>query len=207
MIDNLENKIKNYTITEDHFGIFDNFFDESLLNSYIEYFEKMESVGLTHDRGVNFKPHECQDKSCSIFADEFIPNHSKEFSIIYIINPFINVFKECYNKYVEKYSVLSGNTIGIVDAKIQKTSPGQGFHVWHHEHGPAQLRNRVSAFSLYLNDVSVGGETEFLHQKKRFDVVSNRLLIWPAGYTHTHRGNPPLSNDKYIITGWVEYLP
>ena len=26
--------------------------------------------------------------------------------------------------------------------------------------------------------------------------------IFPAGFMHTHRGNPPISNDKYILTGW-----
>ena len=58
---------------------------------------------------------------------------------------------------------------------------------------------------LYLNTVEEGGETEFLYQSVRFKPVKNTLLIWPAGYTHTHRGNPPLSNEKYIVTGWVEW--
>jgi len=31
------------------------------------------------------------------------------------------------------------------------------------------------------------------------------MLVWPSQFTHIHRGNPPLSNDKYIITGWIEY--
>jgi len=31
-----------------------------------------------------------------------------------------------------------------------------------------------------------------------------RLILFPAGFTHTHRGNPPLDGEKYIITGWVE---
>jgi len=26
-----------------------------------------------------------------------------------------------------------------------------------------------------------------------------------AAFTHTHRGNPPLSNAKYIVTGWTEF--
>ena len=25
-------------------------------------------------------------------------------------------------------------------------------------------------------------------------------------FTHTHRGNPPLTADKYIITTWVEFI-
>jgi len=30
-------------------------------------------------------------------------------------------------------------------------------------------------------------------------------IIFPTAYTHTHRGNPPIGGDKYIITGWVEF--
>jgi hypothetical protein len=29
------------------------------------------------------------------------------------------------------------------------------------------------------------------------------MVIAPAGFTHTHRGNMPVSNDKYIATSWV----
>jgi hypothetical protein len=57
-----------------------------------------------------------------------------------------------------------------------------------------------------LNTVKEGGETEFLYYKKRINPIEGRLVIWPAGFTHTHRGNPPLSNDKYIITGWLEFM-
>ena len=58
---------------------------------------------------------------------------------------------------------------------------------------------------IYLNDVEEGGETEFLYQSIRVAPKAGTLLIWPAGFTHTHRGNPPLSGDKYIATGWVQY--
>ena len=57
---------------------------------------------------------------------------------------------------------------------------------------------------LYLNSVTEGGETEFLYQKRRIKPQQGRLVIFPAGFTHTHRGNPPLSGDKYILTSWVE---
>ena len=66
-------------------------------------------------------------------------------------------------------------------------------------------RDRICAFLLYLNDVEEGGETEFLYLKKRFKPIKNRLLLWPAGYTHTHRGNQPINQSKYILTGWIEY--
>ena len=30
-----------------------------------------------------------------------------------------------------------------------------------------------------------------------------KLLIFPSSWTYIHRGNIPISDDKYIITGWV----
>ena len=77
--------------------------------------------------------------------------------------------------------------------------------MWHCENAEMKARNRILAFSVYLNDVAEGGETEFLYQKCRFKPEKNTMLVWPAQFTHIHRGNPPLSNDKYIITGWIEY--
>jgi hypothetical protein len=61
------------------------------------------------------------------------------------------------------------------------------------------------AFMLYLNTIESGGETEFLHQRLKFKPNQGDFLLWPAGYTHTHRGDPPFSGDKYILTGWVEF--
>ena len=63
----------------------------------------------------------------------------------------------------------------------------------------------IKTYILYLNDVEEGGETELLYQSMRFKPEAGTLLLFPAGFTHTHRGNPPLSGEKYIMTGWVEY--
>jgi hypothetical protein len=56
---------------------------------------------------------------------------------------------------------------------------------------------------VYLNDIVEGGETEFLHQRKRIKPKKGTVLLFPPYFTHTHRGNPPLSNEKYAITGWM----
>ena len=55
---------------------------------------------------------------------------------------------------------------------------------------------------LYLNDDFEGGETEFLYQNRRELPVAGDVIIFPAGYTHTHRGNPPIGGTKYIATSW-----
>jgi hypothetical protein len=32
------------------------------------------------------------------------------------------------------------------------------------------------------------------------------LVLFPASFTHTHRGNPPLSGEKYFITSWLQFV-
>jgi hypothetical protein len=94
--------------------------------------------------------------------------------------------------------------LNFTNLKIQKTLPTEGYHVWHIEHakGFAQ-ENRAFAFSIYLNDVEEGGETEFLHFSQRVKPKTGRIVIWPAAFPYVHRGNPPLSGKKYMLTSWM----
>ena len=54
----------------------------------------------------------------------------------------------------------------------------------------------------YLNDDFEAGETEFLHQHLRVTPKEGSVLIFPAGFTHIHRGNPPIGGTKYLLTTW-----
>ena len=61
---------------------------------------------------------------------------------------------------------------------------------------------------LYLNTLpeESNGETEFLYQQRRINPVENTMVLWPAAFTHSHRGNPVYGNAaKYIVTGWFYY--
>ena len=107
--------------------------------------------------------------------------------------PF-NLLPEMYKKIEKVMLQTNGNHFGFNGMQLTEYAqyteyPEGGFYDWHVD-----------------NDVTEGGETEFLYQKCRFKPEKNTLLVWPSQFTHVHRGNPPLSNDKYIITGWVEYL-
>lgn len=84
-----------------------------------------------------------------------------------------------------------------------------GYPHWHSEVFPQSPHNeplhRVLLWMYYLNDVADGGETEFFYQRHRVQPKKGRMVIAPAGFTHTHRGNVPLSGDKYILTSWVMF--
>jgi hypothetical protein len=91
---------------------------------------------------------------------------------------------------------------------IQKYLQGSGgYHHWHSEIYPQNATcdslHRVLLFQFYLNDVTDGGETEFWYQQRKVDARRGRLIIAPAGFTHSHRGNVSRSGDKYVSTSWI----
>ena len=183
---------------DNHIGIFKNFMPNNMIDNYVNYFNNCEKQGAVYSREVDKTLVE--DSSIDTIRNINVP-------MTYNNKPFIDMFfQEIYPLYTQKYSYLKQlATHNILEVKIQKTKIGGGYHVWHCENSKMKSRNRILAFMVYLNDVVEGGETEFLYQKCRFKPEKNTLLVWPAQFTHVHRGNPPLSNDKYIITGWVEY--
>ena len=197
---------KKFLIRDDHIGLFKNFMPDQLIDNYVNYFNKCEEQGAVYPRKEN-------ETLASDSAIDTIKGSQGEFeastnvAMTYTNKPFIDLFfNEVYPLYTQKYSYLKSlASHTILDVKIQKTKIGGGYHTWHCENAEMKARNRILAFMVYLNDVDEGGETEFLYQKCRFKPEKNTLLVWPSQFTHVHRGNPPLSNDKYIITGWVEY--
>ena len=64
---------------------------------------------------------------------------------------------------------------------------------------------RVLVWMTYLNDVADGGSTTFTHQDLEVQPQKGKTLIWPAEWTHAHRGNILNSGEKYIITGWMHF--
>lgn len=88
-----------------------------------------------------------------------------------------------------------------------------GYHHFHSENYPSPADpgqaslHRVLLWMYYLNDVREGGETEFLYQGRKLKPTRGQLVIAPSGFTHTHKGHVPLSNDKYILTSWVLFKP
>jgi hypothetical protein len=57
----------------------------------------------------------------------------------------------------------------------------------------------------YLNDVDDGGLTTFEHYGVSVKPEAGKTLIWPAEWTHAHRGCVVEVGPKYIITGWMHF--
>ena len=125
-----------------------------------------------------------------------------------MVDVFFEGLQRCFEQYTEDFSILKNAKIHASVMKMQRTDPGGGYHVWHSEQNSGPQANRALVYMLYLNTLSkdAAGETEFLYQQVRIPPQENTMVLWPAAYTHTHRGNTVFGNNsKYIVTGWFYY--
>jgi hypothetical protein len=101
------------------------------------------------------------------------------------------------------------NMFRVGGINIQRYRKGAGGYLhWHSEIWPEEnfeALHRIVFWMYFLNDVDEGGETEFFFQNRKIKPKKGTCVIAPAGFTHTHRGNIPLSSDKYIATSWLLY--
>jgi hypothetical protein len=189
---------------ENFVGIYDGAFSIDFCDKVIEYFKWCQSNNRSYGR-----PNEeivKKDESCNLNPITQEINFSYP-HIQHILQEFNTAFWDvCYKDYSNQYSDLQNyQAHTIYTYKVQKTSPSGGYHIWHSENGDKHFSSRIGVYILYLNDVAEGGETEFLYLSKRIAPKKGRLVIFPPNYPWAHRGNPPLSGDKYILTGWVEF--
>lgn len=90
--------------------------------------------------------------------------------------------------------------------QLMKYEPDNYYDVIHCENdGHPEDLNRVFAWMIYLNSISEGGGTYFIYQNTIIEPIAGDFYIWPAHWTHFHRGVNAPNETKYIITGWVNF--
>ncbi len=173
--------------------------DPTLCEEIIEYFEKNKNKqyqGKTTS-GLNLETKDRQD--ISISPKELNLPENK------IYKTYFNNLFECYKDYNLQWPFLANIVkhldIGIFN--IGKYEPGQHFQEVHCERCGLNTLHRLFAFMTYLNDVEDGGSTYFNHYDLDIKPTKGLTLIWPAEWTHSHKGNVLNSGVKYIITGWL----
>ena len=194
---------KERTVNINNFiGVYDNYITEEECNRAISIYEQQDRFNNTVNRIGSEKSDIIykQDQQLFVGAGNIEVWWEELKSLIYNFNTAWNH----YNQNVGACSSYGIEELKYTSLKIQKTLPTEGYHVWHLEHQKGfKNEPRAFVFSIYLNDVEEGGETEFLHFSKRVKPKTGRIVIWPAGFPYVHRGNPPLSGEKYILTSWM----
>ena len=194
----------------DFIGVFDGAFEKEYCDRLINAFEICVEMNKTISRvDYGYEPKNANNTMYYMTEDLFDKKQtSQTFGNLKLLETFNETLWKCYNIYCREYGTIKGLGRHQLnpDVKIQKTLPTEGYHVWHCEHGDIKSSSRMMLVMLYLNDVEEGGETEFLYQSRRIEPKMGRLVFCPAFFTHTHRGNPPLKDNKYMMNGWLQYF-
>lgn len=175
--------------------------DDNICDKLIKFFDNrkdLQAPGLTGS-GRDEK----SKKSIDIPIDPKNLNQ-KDFEDL---KSYILKLQDCFNDYLIQWPFLKDNLnmLDIPTFNIQKYEPGGHFNLMHCERSNLQTMHRVFAWMTYLNDVDDGGQTYFEHYKLRVKPSRGKTLIWPAEWTHAHRGEVLNKGSKYIITGWMHF--
>ena len=182
-------------------GVYDNYITAEECNKAIKIFEDEDKLKKTLNR-ISFE----QASTLAKQDQQYFANGGNIDVWWESLRPMMLNFDMAFKHY--STTTGAGDSYGVplhfTELKIQKTLPTEGYHLWHLEHNKGMSNEgRAFVFSIYLNDVEEGGETEFLNFSKRVKPKTGRIVIWPAGFPYVHRGNPPLSGKKYILTSWM----
>ena len=195
--------MKDKTVKIENFiGVYDNYITPQECEKAIKLYEQQFKFNNTVNRIGFEKASVLKKQDEQFFAESYNMDVWWESLKSMIVN-----FDLAFNHYLENTGARDAygiDTFHFTELKIQKTLPTEGYHVWHVEHNKGyEMEPRAFVFSIYLNDVEEGGETEFLHFSKRVKPKTGRIVIWPAGFPYVHRGNSPLSGKKYLLTSWM----
>ena len=176
---------------KDFIEVFDNALSSDECKMIIDFFER--------DGGDPYTDiHKKEDRECNTLSMYL---NRKEFS------PCNTLISKALNQYTPKYIEMHPELQDITPwgpfygCNIQKYLPNQCYWKSHTENDGVMFM-RCGVWTIYLNTVTDGGGTTFTQHYKTIDAVEGRLVIWPAYWTHFHKGVVSKTQTKYIATGW-----
>jgi hypothetical protein len=186
----------------DFIGMYKNVYPDGFCNHLINEFERLLISGACSNRQQRENVNKTKTEDFNYFMN--VGNNSfSSFNDVCSVDIFVNGLQNCFDDYTDKFDILKDYQLRCTSLKMQKTDPGAGYHIWHAEQGADTESSRCLVYIAYLNTIKDAGETEFLYQKIRIPPEENTMVIWPAAFTYTHRGNVVHGEkSKYIVTGW-----
>lgn len=192
----MENFIRTYELSrKDNCKKIINWFDEN--ESNFAHPGRVISSCDSNDR---------KDINCKISSDISI-NINEAYKLDYFAE-ILDYLWVCVLDYIKEFEELSATMFSMVENfNIQKyTPPEGGFFKYHCERTGIITATRMITWMIYLNTVEDDGHTEFKYQKKLIKAEEGKIVIWPTDFTHTHRGVRSKTEEKYIMTGWYNFI-
>ena len=174
---------------------------EDICDRLIAFYHKNENLvepGTVVIKGKDVVERESKDSSDLVITPDLTMPPIGDYRVL--LQSALELYIKKYPKAdaVHKFNVTK-------TYNIQYYEPGGGFKKWHCERSQKTNGDRHLVFMTYLNDLEDGG-TEFYHQKLKIPARKGLTLIWPTDWTHTHKGVISQTQEKYIVTGWFNFL-
>jgi len=197
----------------DTIGIIPNVLTKGECDGLINLFEDYDRKNET------YKGHTLGGKeSAKVSTDYNLLQHqdANGFHINLVANAFNKANVEWFenfphnNLYTHRRTIDGSTYYPLLQMQKYKMNEGH-FNGWYLEKQDFNTTHRYLVFILYLNDVKEGGETEFLFKEEgendffKVKPEAGKLIIHPASWPYIHKGNKPISDDKYILTTWLCY--
>lgn len=110
-------------------------------------------------------------------------------------------------EYGQFYAQRCGVNVGTMETPqlLRYRSDEESFFKVHADE--IGTRGRKFSCVLYLNDVSVGGETRFANFDVRIRPREARMAFFPSAHPYEHEALPPQSATKYSVVTWFHASP
>tara|TARA_B100000214_G_C23961548_1_gene625522 strand:+ start:1264 stop:1896 length:633 start_codon:yes stop_codon:yes gene_type:complete len=173
--------------------------DDSLCDELVVHFEnnqsKLQRGAVGSNASIKLEAKNRMDLRIS--PKEINLSENKVFKI------YFNDLFECYKDFSNTWPHLKtiARNLDIPSFNIGRYETGQHYQAIHCERAGLGTLHRLFAFMTYLNNVEEGGNTYFDNYDLEIQPKKGLTLIWPAEWTHTHRGNKVIKGTKYMITG------
>ena len=171
--------------------------NDDLCKNIISFFQNNSNL---HFQGVSAAGKNLNSKKRTDISIKPDLLKEEKFSLL---KEYINELHKCYLDYLEQWPFLKrmASKMDIGPFNIGEYLPGGHFGNEHSERTSINTLHRLFAFMTYLNKVEEGGTTYFDNYNLEIQPKKGLTLIWPAEWTHTHRGNKVIKGTKYMITG------
>ena len=178
----------------------ENFISKDLCKGFMDFFDANPQYHIQGKSGDGVYHDQLKDTEISL---------NFNYNYIDVVKELIPYINNITREYKEINPLLNELASWKLDDFFQmsKYEPGEVYNGIHCEHGPMNIgqSNRVIAWMIYLNDVHDGGGTHFPQYEYTTKARTGSIALWPAGWTHMHRGQVSNTEKKYILTGWYNY--
>ena len=177
--------------------------DDNICDGLIEFWENQRFLNVVEGQ-VYAQGEIAVDKDYKDSLDCIIPPQIA----MPMIQDYMGALQGVVDDYITQFPFCNTSKFRVVEPlSMQHYDKGGGFKKWHTERInslPGSVYRHL-VFMTYLNDVPDGG-TEWYHQDLYIPAKKGYTVVWPADWTHFHRGRVSETSEKKIITGWLSYV-